>query len=78
MEDIVFEILKDICGEDLRGEERVNLFQTGRLDSLGTIELFVAIEEKLNIILDPAMVNRSEIDTPEKIVDYLNKIGQNK
>ncbi|MDP4179088.1 MAG: phosphopantetheine-binding protein [Bacillota bacterium] len=78
MENIVFEILKDICGEDLRGESEVNLFQSGRLDSLGVIELFVAIEEKFNITLDPAMVNRSEIETPQKIISYLKMAGLDK
>lgn len=78
MEDTVFEILKDICGEDLREESDVNMFQKGRLDSLGVIELFVAIEEKFNITLDPAMVNRSEIETPQKIISYLKAVGLDK
>lgn len=75
MEEKVFQILKDICGEDLSTDKTVNLYDTGRLDSLGTIELFVAVEEKFNIILDPAMVERTDIETPEKIIQYLINQG---
>jgi len=49
----------------------VNLFDSGRLDSLGIIELIVAIEDKFNIILDPAIVEKKDIDTPTKLIEYL-------
>ena len=76
MEELVFNILKEICGEDLRGEGDVNLFDSGRLDSLGIIELIVSIEEKTKISLDPGVLDRKDIETPNKIIMYLKALKE--
>ncbi|WP_298836078.1 phosphopantetheine-binding protein [Clostridium sp.] len=71
MEESIYNILEEITGEDLRKEGNVNLFDSGRLDSLGIIELIVAIEDNFNIKLDPAIVTRKDIETPNKIIEYI-------
>ncbi|WP_298836083.1 D-alanine--poly(phosphoribitol) ligase subunit DltC [Clostridium sp.] len=71
MEESIYNILEEITGEDLRKEGNVNLFDSGRLDSLGIIELIVAIEDNFNIKLDPAIVTRKDIETPNKIIKYI-------
>ena len=76
MRELVFNILEEICGEDLRGEVDVNLFDSDRLDSLGIIELIVAIEEKTKISLDPGIVERKDIETPNKIIKYLEALKE--
>ncbi|MBW9155441.1 D-alanine--poly(phosphoribitol) ligase subunit DltC [Clostridium sp. FP2] len=76
MQELIYNILEEITGEDLRSESDVNLFDSGRLDSLGVIELIVAVEEKINIILDPAVVERKDIETPNKIIEYLEALSE--
>lgn len=76
MEDKVLDILERVCGTDeVREDLDVNLFEAGLLDSLGSIELLLAIEEDLNIKIEPTEVEREQIETPRKIVEYLTKRG---
>ena len=77
MEESIYNILEEITGEDLSEEGNVNLFDSGRLDSLGIIELIVAIEDNFNIKLDPAIVGRKDIETPNKIIQYLQTLVKN-
>ena len=76
MKELVFNILEEISGEDLRAEGDVNLFDSDRLDSLGIIELIVSIEEKTKISLDPGIVDRKDIETPNKIIKYLEALKE--
>ncbi|APC40235.1 D-alanine--poly(phosphoribitol) ligase subunit DltC [Clostridium estertheticum] len=78
MEDTIYNILEEITGEDLREESNENLFDSGRLDSLGIIELIVAIEDNFNIKLDPAIVGRNDIETPNKLIEYLKALSNSK
>ncbi|MCB2354535.1 D-alanine--poly(phosphoribitol) ligase subunit DltC [Clostridium estertheticum] len=78
MEETIYNILEEITGEDLREESNENLFDTGRLDSLGIIELIVAIEDTFNIKLDPVIVGRKDIETPNKLIDYLKALSNSK
>lgn len=74
MEEKVLEILEEICEDDvIREELDINLFDTGLLDSLGLVELLVQIDEKLNIIISPSEIQRSDVDTPNKIIELLKK-----
>ena len=78
MKELIYNILEEITGEDLREESNENLFDTGRLDSLGIIELIVAIEDTFNIKLDPAVTERKDIETPNKIIEYLKTLSNSK
>ena len=78
MKELIYDILEEITGEDLHKESNVNLFDSGRLDSLGIIELIVAIEDKFKITLDPAIVKRTDIETPTKIIEYLENLSNSK
>lgn len=73
MEEKILQILVDISGvDDIREDKDINLYETGLLDSLGTIELLIQIEEKLGIKIEPTEVSRDEIDTPNKLIKYLS------
>ena len=78
MQELIYNILEEITGEDLREESNENLFDTGRLDSLGIIELIVAIEDNFNIKLDPAIVGRKDIETPNKLIEYIQTLSNSK
>lgn len=73
MKEKILDILENVCGTDEVKQNRdINLFEEGILDSLGFIELLVELEEKLKIKIDPTEADRSEIDTPNKLIDYIN------
>jgi len=78
MKETIYNILEEITGEDLREEGDENLFDTGRLDSLGIIELIVAIEDNFNFKLDPAVMERKQIETPNKIIEFLQNMQDHK
>ncbi|HEY8891884.1 MAG TPA: D-alanine--poly(phosphoribitol) ligase subunit DltC [Clostridium sp.] len=78
MKETIYNILEEITGEDLREEGDENLFDTGRLDSLGIIELIVAIEDNFNFKLDPAVMERKQIETPNKIIEFLQNMLDHK
>ncbi|MCI1665225.1 MAG: D-alanine--poly(phosphoribitol) ligase subunit DltC [Atopobiaceae bacterium] len=60
--------IADICGDDIVREKRdVDLFEEGLLDSMGAIELLVAIEEDFGVSIAPTAVPRDEMNTVDKI-----------
>jgi D-alanine--poly(phosphoribitol) ligase subunit 2 len=76
MEEKVLDILESVCGTDeVREDKDINLFEAGLLDSLGVTELLIEIEEKLGIEIAPTEVTRGEIETPNKIIQYISKKG---
>lgn len=77
MEDKILKLLEDLCDSDeVRRDQNVNLFATGLLDSLGAIELLVAIDEEFGIRIEPTEVARENFDTPNKIIEYVKKKGR--
>lgn len=76
MENTVLEILEDICGTDEFKEDLdINLFDAGLLDSLGSIEILLELEERLGIRLQPTELERSDIETPNNLIAFLKKKG---
>jgi len=76
MENTVLEILEDICGTDEFKEDLdINLFDAGLLDSLGSIEILLELEESLGIKLQPTELERSDIETPNNLIAFLKKKG---
>lgn len=74
MEEKVLEILEELCGTDEVRENRdINLFETGLLNSLGVIELLLQIKDKMGIVIQPTEITREDIETPNKIINYLFK-----
>lgn len=70
----ILDILTEICGTDeIRRNPDIELFEKGLLDSFGTIELFVAIQEQLDIEVAPTEVDREMWATPNKIISYLEE-----
>ena len=70
----ILDTLTEICGTDeVMKNPDVDLFSTGLLDSFGIIQLFVEIQEGLNIEVAPTEVTREEWSTPNKIIAYLEE-----
>jgi D-alanine--poly(phosphoribitol) ligase subunit 2 len=70
--EIVLQELEKITGTDqVRLDLDLPLFDEDLLDSLGTMELIVALSEHLGISLSPAEIDRQQWSTPRKIIAYL-------
>ena len=71
LEEKVLAIIEEICEDDVIYEERdINLKEEGLMDSLAFVELLVRMEE-FAIEVAPTEVTYEEIDTPNKIIHYI-------
>ncbi|MFB7159956.1 D-alanine--poly(phosphoribitol) ligase subunit 2 [Lysinibacillus sp. NPDC056232] len=68
----VIEMLVELCEDDIILENQdIDLFEEGLLDSFGTINLLVEIENRFNISVPITDFNREEWNTPNRIVAEL-------
>jgi D-alanine--poly(phosphoribitol) ligase subunit 2 len=64
----VIEILAEVCQDEVVKENPdVDLFQSGLLDSFGTVELLIQIEERLGILVPISEFDRDLWNTPNNI-----------
>lgn len=69
MEKELLELLENICEDSIVKEDLdVELFESDLLDSLGFAELLAEIELKFGVFISPSEIERSEINTPNKII----------
>ncbi|CAK1222259.1 MULTISPECIES: D-alanine--poly(phosphoribitol) ligase subunit DltC [Fructobacillus] len=64
----VLEVLNNIIGEDLSSQMDENLFDSGLLDSMATVELLLDLENKFGIQAPVSEFNREDWDTANKII----------
>ena len=69
MKDTVLSILEDLTGSDEVSKDLdVNLFETGLLDSMATVQLLLELQAQCGIDVPVSEFERSEWDTPNKII----------
>jgi len=69
MKDMVLGILEDLTGSDEVSKDLdVNLFETGLLDSMATVQLLLELQAQCGIDVPVSEFERSEWDTPNKII----------
>lgn len=72
MKEQILDILERISATDeVKSNPDIMLFDEGLLDSLGLIELLICLEEEMGIKIDPTEIDRKDIDTPNKLVEYI-------
>ena len=70
----VLDLLEDVSGDpSVRDHLDEDLFDLGFLDSMAAIELLVGLEDELGVSIAPTAVERSEMNTANKIVDQVAK-----
>ena len=68
----VFEMLEEICEDEVVREELdINMKEEGLMDSLAFVEMLVKIEEIFGLSIAPTEVTYEEIDTPNKVISYI-------
>ena len=70
----VLDLLEDVCGDPaVRDHLDEDLFELGFLDSMAAIEFLVSLEDELGVSIAPTAVERSEMNTANKIVAQVAK-----
>lgn len=70
----VLDLLEDVSGDpSVRDHLDDDLFELGFLDSMAAIELLVGLEDELGVSIAPTAVERSEMNTANKIVAQVVK-----
>lgn len=64
----VMSILEELTGSNLTDKMDVNLFESGLLDSMATVQLVMELEEKCQVSIPISEFNRQEWETPSKII----------
>ena len=69
MEEKLISMLVELCeDESVRDDLDMDLFEEDLLDSLAFAELLFSIEEKIGVIIAPSEIQRSDINTANKII----------
>ncbi|AKP65654.1 hypothetical protein FC99_GL002228 [Levilactobacillus koreensis JCM 16448] len=68
IKETVLEILNDLTGNDVSGAMDDNLFDSGLLDSMGSVQLLLQLQSELDVTVPVSEFERSEWDTPNKII----------
>lgn len=72
MEEKILNMLEEICeDEEIRNDYDLDLFDADLLDSLGFAELLVTIEENFGIVISPSEVERTDMNTVNKIITMI-------
>ena len=73
----ILEMLEEICEDEVVREDLdINLKEEGLMDSLAFVEMLVRVEEIFGISIAPTEVTYEEIDTPNKVISYIeNRLG---
>lgn len=70
----IIDLLVDLTGEEELGDYRdVDLFEEEVLDSLGAIEVLVAIKQKFGVAIAPTELEREEMNTVDKIIERVKE-----
>ncbi|EGF88749.1 D-alanine--poly(phosphoribitol) ligase subunit DltC [Gemella sanguinis] len=68
----VLDMLEEICEDDVVREDLdINMKEEGLMDSLAFVEMLVRIEEIFGLSIAPTEVTYEEIDTPNKVISYI-------
>lgn len=68
----VLEMLEEICEDEVVREDLdINMKEEGLMDSLAFVEMLVKIEEIFALSIAPTEVTYEEIDTPNKVIAYI-------
>lgn len=70
----VLSILNDLTGEDFSTRLDENLYDSALLDSMGTVQLLLDLQDKLGVNAPISEFNRSGWDTPSKIIAKVEEL----
>ncbi|MFT8337696.1 D-alanine--poly(phosphoribitol) ligase subunit DltC [Schleiferilactobacillus harbinensis] len=77
VKDTVLDILSDLTGSDeVKEDLDKNLFTSGLLDSMGTVQLLLELQSQLDVNVPVSEFDRTQWDTPNKIIAKVKQMQQ--
>jgi len=71
----VLDILNDLTGSDVSGAMDDNLFDSGIMDSMASVQLLLSLQSELGVNVPVSEFERSEWDTPNKIIAKVESLA---
>ncbi|MDT7014572.1 D-alanine--poly(phosphoribitol) ligase subunit DltC [Levilactobacillus namurensis] len=75
VKETVLSILSDLTGNDVSGAMDDSLFDSGLLDSMGSVQLLLQLQSQLGVNVPVSEFERSEWDTPNKIIAKVESLA---
>lgn len=74
MEEKILDLLAELCDDDVvKSNPDEELFESDLMDSLAFAELLFLIEKEFGVIIAPSEVERTDINTPNKIINLVKE-----
>ena len=70
----IVEILKDSTGEDFSDNMDQELYESGIMDSMSTVQMLLTLQETFDITVPVSEFNRDDWNTPNKLVEQVKKL----
>ena len=72
MEDLILNLLEELCGDRIIRENRdIDLLEEGLMDSLDYVTLLIDLQDHLGLVIAPTELTREEMATPNRIIEVV-------
>ncbi|MDD6416089.1 MULTISPECIES: D-alanine--poly(phosphoribitol) ligase subunit DltC [Lactobacillus] len=70
----IVEILKDSTGEDFSDNMDQELYESGIMDSMSTVQMLLTLQETFDITVPVSEFNRDDWNTPNKLIEQVKQL----
>ena len=70
----IVEILKDATGEDFSDNMDQELYESGIMDSMSTVQMLLTLQETFDITVPVSEFNRYDWNTPNKLIEQVKQL----
>lgn len=70
----IVDILAEATGEDFSDNMDQELYESGIMDSMATVQMLLALQETFDITVPVSEFNRDDWNTPNKLVEQVKKL----
>lgn len=70
----IVDILAEATGEDFSNNMDQELYESGIMDSMSTVQMLLTLQETFDITVPVSEFNRDDWNTPNKLVEQVKKL----
>lgn len=70
----IIDILAEATGEDFSDNMDQELYESGIMDSMATVQMLLTLQETFDITVPVSEFNRDDWNTPNKLVEQVKKL----
>ena len=70
----IVEILKDATGEDFSNNMDQELYESGIMDSMSTVQMLLTLQETFDITVPVSEFNRDDWNTPNTLIEQVKQL----